>query len=588
MARLSIMSNDHRGKRIACVGSVTSAKRTSVRSVGVIATALLACGMGLAQDRPARAAPTTPAAKPADGLRFDILAFNIAGNSALAIEQIEAAVYPFLGPGKLLADVEGARAALEKAYQDGGFLSVVVSIPQQRVRGGDILLEVTEAPVDKLRITGARYHLPSALRDDAPSVAPGAVPNFNDLQFDLARMQASPDVQVTPLVTAADEPGKIAIDLKVQDSLPLHGSAELNNKQSYNTEGGRLEAGLRYDNLFQREQSLGLNWVYSPRRPGQANTLVLNYALPVRSDVHDRADNRFSVLTVLSDSNTPSSLGGVTVVKGTTLGLRYRMPLSARTDGAANAWSLGLDHKRNRDANQDVGGFTTTNPDLRYSVLVFGYDFSFSGAEGRLATGDATLTVGARGLGQRTVDCNGTPRDQFDCKRVGASPAFNTLKLGASWRGPLFSNWSASVRLQSQLSSQSLVSGEQFGAGGTDSVRGYYDFEQVGDLGLSSQIELASPNWTPMASLTMSGLLFLDRAWLRALDALPSEQSNVRMGSYGIGLRAQGSGGLQVRIDFAIPQFATLKADSSGKLVPASGSATPNPRRWELSVRQVF
>ncbi len=553
-----------------------------VLCTGLLCGALLLAGLGSAM------AQEKKAEKAADGPRFDIMAFNVAGNTLLSVEQIEAAVYPFLGPGKQLADVEGARAALEKSYQDRGFLSVVVDIPQQKASSGEIRLEVTQATVEKLRISGARYHLPSRLRADAPSVAPGAVPDFNELQADLTRLQSSPDIQVTPLVTAADQPGRIAVDLKVQDSLPLHGSVELNSKQSFNTERGRLEAGLRYDNLFQSGQSIGANWIYSPRRPQEANTLVLNYALPLRSAIEGRADERLSVLAVHSDSNTPTSLGGETVVKGDTLGLRWRMPLAARTDGAGNAWTLGLDYKRNRDANQDVAGLTTTNPDLRYPVLVLGYDFAITGADGSQASGDATLTLGTVWSGSRLVNCNGTQREQFDCKRVGASPAFNTLRLGGSWRAPLWANWSASARLQSQFSSQPLVSGEQFGAGGVDSVRGYYDFEQVGDLGLNSQLELITPNWTPLSGVVVSGLVFVDRAWLRVLDALPSEQSAIRMGSYGIGLRAQNGSGLQVRFDYAVPQFATLKADSSGKLVPVSGAATANARRWELSVRRAF
>jgi hemolysin activation/secretion protein len=527
--------------------------------------------------------------KPADGPRFDIWVFHVVGNTLLSAAQVEAAVYPFLGPGKQLADVEGARTALEKAYQDRGFLSVVVDIPQQRVAGGEVRLEVTQATVDRLRITGSRYHLPSRIRAEAPSVAPGKVPDFNALQADIARIQqASPDLRITPLITQAEAPGKIVVELKVEDEAPLHGSAELNTKQSFNTLRGRLEAGIRYDNLFQSGHSLGVNWFVSPRKPSQANTIVGSYALPWRSSVEGRSDDRLSAVWVHSNSNTPTSLGGATVVKGDTVGLRWRMPLSARIDSAANAWTLGADYKRNRDASQDVAGFSTDNPELRYPVLVLGYDFYTASAEGSQFSGDATLTIGTTATGSRTVNCNGTTREQFDCKRVGASPSFRTLRLGGAWRQPVGAGWSGSLRLQGQLSSQPLVSGEQFGAGGVDSVRGYYEFEQVGDLGLAGQLEVSTPNWAPWSGVSISGLAFLDRAWLRVLDALPSEQSSIRMGSYGLGLRAQTSFGMQLRLDFAVPQVATLKADSSGQLVPVSGKATQNERRWDLSIKQSF
>ncbi len=60
---------------------------------------------------------------------------RIKGATKLPTGEVEEAVYPYLGPGRSEADVEQARAALEKAYQDKGFQTVSVSIPQQEVRG---------------------------------------------------------------------------------------------------------------------------------------------------------------------------------------------------------------------------------------------------------------------------------------------------------------------------------------------------------------------------------------------------------------------------------------------------------------------
>jgi hemolysin activation/secretion protein len=75
--------------------------------------------------------------------RFDVLEFEIEGNTVLPALAIERAVYPFLGPGKTIDDVQGARAALEKAYQDAGYLTVVVDVPPQQVKGGKVVLAVT-------------------------------------------------------------------------------------------------------------------------------------------------------------------------------------------------------------------------------------------------------------------------------------------------------------------------------------------------------------------------------------------------------------------------------------------------------------
>ncbi len=72
--------------------------------------------------------------------KFDIFEYKIEGNSLLNDLQIERAVMPFLGEGKTLLEVESARAGLERAYHDAGYLTVVVSIPEQNVDSGAVAL----------------------------------------------------------------------------------------------------------------------------------------------------------------------------------------------------------------------------------------------------------------------------------------------------------------------------------------------------------------------------------------------------------------------------------------------------------------
>ena len=52
----------------------------------------------------------------------------------LSATRIEEAVYPYLGEDKTIADVEATRTALEKAYRDAGYLTVLVGIPSRPSR----------------------------------------------------------------------------------------------------------------------------------------------------------------------------------------------------------------------------------------------------------------------------------------------------------------------------------------------------------------------------------------------------------------------------------------------------------------------
>jgi hypothetical protein len=49
--------------------------------------------------------------------------------------------------------------------------------------------------------------LPSQIRRHAPSLAPGTVPTFNDVQRDIAALNQLPDRTITPVLKAGAVPG---------------------------------------------------------------------------------------------------------------------------------------------------------------------------------------------------------------------------------------------------------------------------------------------------------------------------------------------------------------------------------------------
>ncbi len=549
-------------------------------SLALLCAALLSlAGPGLV--RAQGAATATEAAGP----RFDILEFVVEGDTLLGAATIERAVYEFMGPQRSVTDVDNARKALEKAYQDAGFLSVSVVIPPQRVdsSGGEVRLKVIQAPVDKLRVTGAQFHLPSQVKEAVPTLAPGNVPNFNEMQQELAQLsRASADREITPILAAGEQPGTMNVELKVQDSLPLHGYAELNGKQTLNTEAGRLEAGINYDNLFQRGYSLGFNWVYSPRRPSQANIQSLSYHFPFGG-----VGDRMYLLLVHSDSDTPTPVGGASVSRGNTARLRWRDELPS-LEGINHGLTWGVTARDLHDRSLDKAGVSTESPSLRYATFNVAYDLQLSSTlQGRSSSLQAEMSVSPPGLNRRTVDCFGTQREQFACKRKDSSPGFQVLSLSLSHREPL-GRWSLQARLQAQVADQPLVSAEQVVYGGQDSVRGYYEGEQAGDLGAALRLELGTPNWAPADRLTLSGLAFFDSAAVKRLYATSSEVATATLASAGLGLRLGTTFGLQATLTWAKVLRDTTRLGSDGRQQPVTGSKAGRGQRVDLSLRQSF
>ena len=215
-----------------------------------------------------------------DESAFDILEYQIEGNTVLPALAIEEAVYPFLGEKKSVKDVEQARQALEKRYHEAGYLTVLVDTPEQEVKSGLVRLIVTEAKVARLKVSGSHYYSLGWIKQQAPSLAEGSVPYFPDVQQDLTKLARAQDRQVVPVLRAGNTPGTVEVELQVKDQFPLHGSVELNNRYGANTTHSRMSASLRYDNLWQRQHSLSLSYQVAPENPAESNVLSGTYVIP--------------------------------------------------------------------------------------------------------------------------------------------------------------------------------------------------------------------------------------------------------------------------------------------------------------------
>src|SRR5690606_150205 len=110
-------------------------------------------------------APGTAAAMPEREVTFPVRQIRVRGAKILTADEIASAVYPFLGMGRTLGDLEEARGALEKAYRNKGYQTVGVELPQQNGTRGIIYMDAVENRVGRLRVRGGKYHLPSNIKE---------------------------------------------------------------------------------------------------------------------------------------------------------------------------------------------------------------------------------------------------------------------------------------------------------------------------------------------------------------------------------------------------------------------------------------
>ena len=76
----------------------------------------------------------------ADDDAFDIVRFQIEGNTLLPDAEAQQVVAPQLGPKRVYGDIQKALEALEQAYRKRGYSTVQVYVPEQELTGGVVRL----------------------------------------------------------------------------------------------------------------------------------------------------------------------------------------------------------------------------------------------------------------------------------------------------------------------------------------------------------------------------------------------------------------------------------------------------------------
>jgi hemolysin activation/secretion protein len=491
---------------------------------GAAAAAIALGGAQLAQAQEA----------PKEAPHFDVRAIQVIDNKLLPPAEVEAIVYPFMGPNRTADDIEAARAALQKAYETRGYVTVAVNIPEQSVESGIIRLQVESQVVGAVTVKGGRQS--DRILARAPSLAPGAVPDFNAVQRDIVLLNRTQDRRVTPEVTAGAAPGTIDVNLAVEEHSPLHGSAEISNYSSAQTSDLRVAGTLHYDNLWGRGDSLSISSQFAPRRPSDGTVLSANYLARLGAA-------QALAYYVHSDSDI-AIIGGVSVIgKGDMAGVRLILPLSQKPDFYQSV-TLGFDYKSFQE-NVRLGADQSSAP-IRYAPVTVGWRGDWSGDP---VTGNLSLsgTWGIRGIGD---DAFG-----FATKRYKASPSFFYLRGEAGATVDFWHGAQVHGRLAGQYTDGPLVSNEQFSIGGSESVRGYFESETLADYGLAYQFELRSPEllkrWKWMNSLRLLG--FVDSGLGAIHDPLIGQDASFRLASTGLGLRLNAFRYFNAALDAGVP-----------------------------------
>jgi hemolysin activation/secretion protein len=416
--------------------------------------------------------------------------FRVLGNHQLSRSEVEKAVYPYMGPERTPEDVEQARTALEKVFQEKGFQTVNVQIPQQTGKRGIVFLQVTEGKIGRLNVEGSRYYTINSIKKQVPSLQPGSVPDFNKVSKEILALNQWSDRQVIPTLTPGFEPGTVDVNLKVKDTLPWHGSAEFNNRYSFGTPEFRLNLASSYDNLWQLGHSVGGSYQTAPQQPSAVKNWNLFYTAPI-----PKVD-WLKLNVSYSQQNSISTLGGggSSLGNGNTAGFRFLCSLPAAKD-FSQSFNWGIDFKHVNQVtqlSQVSAGANVNEQPLDYWPVRLNYTGVWAPSNS-VTILDAGLSFGFRGAAISVGNNTYGNESQIADAKFGADGGFISLDGDLSHTHDLPGGFQIFGKAQGQVSPEPLIFTEQFSGGGLGTCRGYLESTVIGDSGIFGTIELRSP-----------------------------------------------------------------------------------------------
>lgn len=491
------------------------------------------------------------------GPRFAISRFAVEGNSVLPAAEVERLLADFAGADRSFGDVRRAVQALQQAYRQRGYSGILVQLPEQELAQGVVRVQVIEPRIGRVSVQGNQVFSTANIRASLPALREGTQPNIRDISASLKVANTNPAKQLTLALQGAEQPDAVDAVISVTEDKPWR--IGLNADNTGSTETGRTRLGVLYQhaNLWDLDHVMTLQYTTSAEKPSKVSVFGVGYHVPLYA-LGDSMDFFASHSNVDSGTLTAGVLDLQVSGKGTVFGGRYNHNLPLWGD-LSSTLIYGVDWRAYKN-DIDLGGFQ-----LGDDVTVHPLSLSYSG---QLSLPSALLGLQLTGLQNIPGGANGQDAD-FSRQRAGASASYRVLRYGVGYNRQMEGDWQLRLQFNGQATRAALVPGEQFGAGGAGSVRGFREREVAGDQGQFASAEIQSPNWCPATAaipVQCRALAFVDAAHVSRNNALPGEEQRTSISSAGLGLR------------FALDRRASLQVDYGRVLDGGSTRAAGDSR----------
>jgi hemolysin activation/secretion protein len=260
-------------ERAAVIGA--RSRPISWRAIPVFLAAAGCLGLGMTWPVLAAQPPPPDAAPPPTGTNsaaaattnamphFVVDAYEVLGNTLLPDEAIKAIFDRHTGTNVGFEDVSSGIKELQAEYHARGYDTISVTIPRQRITNNIFKIQVFEGRLVDILVKGNRHYSSNNVMRALPSLKTNIFLNSKVFQPELDRANANQDRQIFPKILPGPETNTTALELDVRDRFPLHVKIEADNQSSPGTPDMRLNSSAVYNNLWQLDHSLGVQYSFS-------------------------------------------------------------------------------------------------------------------------------------------------------------------------------------------------------------------------------------------------------------------------------------------------------------------------------------
>ncbi len=489
----------------------------------------------------------------AEKIKFVLKDVAVDGASVYSQDQIRSIYKDRVGSEITLADVYAIANQLTLKYRNDGYILTQVVVPPQTIGNGVPKLTVVEGYVHNIEIQKADESAPIDMNNVqayASQISRGGPLNARDLERQLLLINDLPGITARSVLSPAPSTPGAADMTIIVDYDPVDGIVSADNFGSRYLGPLQLGAAATLNSMLGMNEAISGQVAIAPQDWYELAYGALGYEMPVGN-----LGTKVHVNTSITDTEPGWDLKQFDVQ-----GRSYLVNVGAThpfiRSRAQNLYGrINFDWRRVRSENN----VEDTRKD-RISELRIGGRYEFVDTFLTAAANTIDMEV-SKGLGIFGASDEGDD----NMTRDAADPQATKLNLELQRLQRVTNGVNLLLAGRGQLSSNALLSSEEFSVGGIGLGRGYDPSEITGDEGVAAKVEL---QWNDPVKVTskfldsyqLFGFYDVGKVWND--DATTADQEIDSLASVGAGIRLDLAYDVDAGVGVAVP--LTRERQTSG------------------------